>query len=235
MSITPQEMPTKNKPIRDVAYEKIKHAILTGELPAGERIIETVYAEKLHISRTPLREAFRRLEQEGLVNYEVRRGVIVRAFTVDDVEEIYTIRNALMMLIIPSIVERVNDQDIEDLEKILNTMDISQAEGDADKLAVQNRIFHRRMEQISDKKRILRVIDSQEEYIKMFSAMAIASIVTRTTAHQEHHEMLGLLVDKNGQELASLMSHHLADSKATCLNMLAQRQSTLAAQQGKDR
>ena len=82
-------------------------------------------------------------------------------------------------------IKKVDDQDIEDLKKILNTMDISQAEGDADKLAVQNRIFHRRMEQISDKKRILRVIDSQEEYIKMFSAMAIASIVTRTTAHQE--------------------------------------------------
>ena len=54
-----------SKPIRDIAYEILKQAIITGELPAGYRIVETVYANKLHISRTPLREAFRKLELDG--------------------------------------------------------------------------------------------------------------------------------------------------------------------------
>ena len=62
-----------SKPIRDIAYETLKQAIITGELPAGSRIVETVYANKLHISRTPLREAFRKLELDGLVSCEVRR------------------------------------------------------------------------------------------------------------------------------------------------------------------
>lgn len=63
--------------------------------------METEYAEKMHISRTPFREALRKLERDGLVEYMMRRGVVVRAFTVADVEEIYTIRNALEMLTRP--------------------------------------------------------------------------------------------------------------------------------------
>ena len=80
----------ESRPIRDIAYEVLRHGIITGEIPAGERIVETEYAARLHISRTPLREALRRLERDGLVEYEMRRGVMVRAFTLDDVDEIYS-------------------------------------------------------------------------------------------------------------------------------------------------
>ena len=105
----------ESRPIRDIAYEVLRHAIITGEIPAGERIVETEYASRLHISRTPLREALRRLERDGLVEYEMRRGVMVRAFTLEDVEEIYTIRNAMEMLTLPAIIERATPEDIRRL------------------------------------------------------------------------------------------------------------------------
>lgn len=206
-----------SKPIRDIAYETLKQAIITGELPAGHRIVETVYANKLHISRTPLREAFRKLELDGLVSCEVRRGVIVRAFTIDDIEEIYGIRNALMTLIIPSIIENITGEDIRELEDVLAEMDISEREADCSALAVQNRKFHRKIEQISNKKRILRVIDSQEEYIIRFSAMAIASIARRASAHQEHRLMLIYLRERNENKFADLMRRHMEESKSVCL------------------
>ena len=206
-----------SKPIRDIAYEILKQAIITGELPAGYRIVETVYANKLHISRTPLREAFRKLELDGLVSCEVRRGVIVRAFTIEDIEEIYGIRNALMTLITPSIIENITEEDLKELEDILSVMDISEREADSSALAVQNRQFHRKIEHISNKKRILRVIDSQEEYIKRFSAIAIASIVHRSQAHGEHHQMLQYLKDRDQQRFDSLMQRHLEESKEVCL------------------
>ena len=65
MTYLPFESPMESRPIRDVAYEQLKHAIITGQIPAGSRIVETVYAEQLHISRTPLREALRKLERDG--------------------------------------------------------------------------------------------------------------------------------------------------------------------------
>ena len=102
MSLTFQPM-MESRPIREIAYEVLKKAIITGEIPAGERIVETEYADRLHISRTPLREALRKLERDGLVEYVMRRGVVVHAFTTEDVDQIYTIRNSLEMLTLPYI------------------------------------------------------------------------------------------------------------------------------------
>ena len=213
----PFELAEESKPIRDIAYERLKHAIITGELPSGSRIVETVYAEQLHISRTPLREALRKLERDGLVEYALRHGVIVRAFTVADIEEIFTIRNAMMMLILPSVVERVSQRDIAELRVLLSEMDVAQKEEDCDALAGFNRSFHSKIEHISDKKRILRVIDDQEEYILRFSAITIASIVRRSKAHEEHHQMVALLEKRDLEGLEKLMAHHLDESKMTCL------------------
>ncbi len=81
----------ESRPIREIAYEVLKHAIITGEIPAGERIVETDYAERLHISRTPLREALRKLERDGLVEYVLRRGVVVTTTEVGVHVELYVV------------------------------------------------------------------------------------------------------------------------------------------------
>ena len=115
--------------IRRLTYAALYLAIamvlpfITGQIPAGSRIVETVYANKLHISRTPLREALRKLERDGLVEYVMRRGVVVRAFTIDDIEQIYTIRNSLEMLTLPYIIENATAEDIAALRAKLAEMD----------------------------------------------------------------------------------------------------------------
>ena len=212
----------ESRPIRDIAYEQLKHAIISGDIPAGSRIVETAYADKLHISRTPLREALRKLERDGLVEYVLHRGVAVRAFTIHDIDEIFTIRNAMMMLILPSIVENVTDEAIEKLKSILTEMDVAQEKADADALAHLNRSFHSTIEHLSDKRRILSVIDSQEEYIIRFASVTIASIVRRSTAHQEHHQMVELLEKRDLKNLEILMHNHLEESKETCLAAVSQ-------------
>ena len=219
------DLSMESRPIRDIAYEQLKHAIITGQIPAGSRIVETVYADQLHISRTPLREALRRLERDGLVEYVLHRGVVVRAFTINDIEEIFTIRNAMMMLILPSVIENVTDEALQQLRDILKEMDVAQDKADAQALAVYNRAFHGTIEHLSDKLRILRVIDSQEEYIKRFSAMTIASIVRRSNAHQEHHQMVTLLEKRDLEGLKTLMRHHLEESKETCLRAVENRKA----------
>ena len=132
----------ESRPIREIAYEVLKHAIITGEIPAGERIVETDYAERLHISRTPLREALRKLERDGLVECVMRRGVVVRAFTLADVDEIYTIRTALEMLTLPAIIENATPADIASLRGKLHAMDALMEAGDIEQLSPLTRAFH---------------------------------------------------------------------------------------------
>lgn len=210
----------ESRPIREIAYEVLKHAIVTGEIPAGERIVETDYADRLHISRTPLREALRKLERDGLVEYVMRRGVVVRAFTIADVDEIYTIRNALEMLTLPAIVKNVTDGDIRSLRETLSQMDAALRENNIEKLSPLSRAFHSQVMRISGQPRILRVIESQDEYITRFSAMSIAQESRRLEAHQEHHEIVDCLEKRDLPRLQTLMQKHIERSKENCLAAL---------------
>lgn len=222
MSLTFQPM-MESRPIREIAYEVLKKAIITGEIPAGERIVETDYADRLHISRTPLREALRKLERDGLVEYVMRRGVIVHAFTTEDVEQIYTIRNCLEMLTLPDIIEKATPEDIAHLRELLAKMDELNAKNDVEALSPVAREFHTAITAISGKNRILRVIEGQDEYIRRFSAMAIQQENRRSSAHEEHHKLVDLVEKKDLPALEELMRHHIERSKECCLAALKAR------------
>ena len=211
----------ESRPIREIAYEVLKHAIITGEIPAGERIVETDYAERLHISRTPLREALRKLERDGLVEYVLRRGVVVRAFTIADVEEIYTIRNALEMLTLPAIVKNATEEDIAALKEHLREMDEVMAHGDIETLSPMARTFHSQLTGLCHQNRILRVIEGQDEFITRFSAMAIRQENRRTQAHEEHYKLVEYVEKRDLDHLEKLMRKHIERSKENCLAALA--------------
>jgi len=213
----------ESKPIREIAYETLKHAIITGDLPAGSRIVETEYAERMHISRTPLREALRKLERDGLVEYMLRRGVIVRAFTIADVEEIYTIRNCLEMLTLPAIIQNATPEDILRLRTILAEMDPLTERGDAAALSPAARRFHSELTAISGLKRTIRAIEGQDEYISRFSALAIAKESRRSAAHEEHHQLVNLVEARDLEGFTALMTKHIERSKQTCLEALSAR------------
>ena len=211
----------ESRPIREIAYEVLKHAIITGEIPAGERIVETDYAERLHISRTPLREALRKLERDGLVEYVLRRGVVVRAFTIADVEEIYTIRNALEMLTLPAIIRNATEEDITGLKERLREMDEVMAHGDIETLSPMARAFHSQLTALCRQHRILRVIEGQDEFITRFSAMAIRQENRRSQAHEEHYKLVEYVEKRDLEHLEKLMRKHIERSKENCLAALA--------------
>ncbi len=207
----------ESKPIREIAYETLKHAIVTGEIPAGARIVETEYADRMHISRTPLREALRKLERDGLVEYVLRRGVVVRAFTIADVEEIYTIRNALEILTLPAIIQNATQEDIKSLRDRLHEMDVFNQKNDIPALSPRARAFHAQLTGISKLNRILRVIEGQDEYITRFSAVSIAKENRRNAAHQEHYQLVEYVEQKDLENFEKLMRKHIERSKETCL------------------
>jgi len=210
----------ENKPIREIAYETLKQAIIAGEISTGARIVETEYADLMHISRTPLREALRKLERDGLVEYVPRRGVMVRAFTIADVEEIYTIRNALEMLTLPAIIHNATEEDIRALREKLSQMDILEEQNDIDRLSPLARTFHAEMTRISRLNRILRVIEGQDEYITRFSALSIAKESRRHAAQREHHQLVELVEKKDLASFELLVRKHIERSKETCLAAL---------------
>ncbi len=93
-------------------YDALRAAILHGELAPGTALRETALAEQFHVSRTPVREAIRRLEAEGLVRVEPRRGAVVSELALDELDEIYDIRSALETLAATRAVTRISAREL---------------------------------------------------------------------------------------------------------------------------
>ena len=107
------------KPLREVVIENIRDAISSGDFPAGMRLTELQLADEMGVSRTPIREAIRNLEQEGLVVMIPRRGAYVADVSIHDINEVYEIRTALETLAAGLAAERIEDSEIEEMDKYL--------------------------------------------------------------------------------------------------------------------
>ena len=104
-------------PLRDSVYNKLRQAILTGELPAGERLMEVHLGDKLGVSRTPIREAIRMLELEGLVTMIPRKGAMVSQITEKNMSDVLEVRRALDILCVQLACERITPEVIDELNK----------------------------------------------------------------------------------------------------------------------
>ncbi|MED5769096.1 GntR family transcriptional regulator, partial [Streptococcus anginosus] len=108
------------KTLSQIVYEGLKMVILDGTIPVGERINEKLYADSLNISRTPIREALRRAEEEGLVEYIPQHGYMVKNIKAEDVAEIYQLRKSLDTIATINAAKKMGEKEFEDLEAILN-------------------------------------------------------------------------------------------------------------------
>ena len=131
------------------------------------------------------------------------------------------------MLTLPAIVEKATPEQLASLREKLAGMDQLMAAGDIEALSPLTRAFHTEFTSICGQKRILRVIESQDEYIRRFSAMAIRQEARLDEAHQEHYRMVELVEEKDLPALQQLMLHHIECSKQNCLAALASQQKQL--------
>ncbi len=102
-------------PLRDVVFHTLRRAILTGQLKPGERLMEVHLANKLGVSRTPIREAIRKLELEGLVTMIPRRGAEVAQITEKSLKDVLEVRRALDVLSVELACERITKEEMEEL------------------------------------------------------------------------------------------------------------------------
>ncbi len=109
----------KKKSLTDVAYEKIKELILDEEIEAGEAVSENQLAEYLQMSRTPIREAIRRLEADGILVSRQGYGTILKMLTMKDIEDIFEVREAMELIAAETAIRNITDEEIQELKKSL--------------------------------------------------------------------------------------------------------------------
>lgn len=111
------------KTLREQVVEILRHKILSGEIKPGERIIEAKVAEELKVSRGPLREALRQIEEEGLVVYEAQKGCVVKTMTYEEMQETYLIQSTLEKLAVQMCGGEISKEQDEEMQKIVLSME----------------------------------------------------------------------------------------------------------------
>lgn len=197
------------KPIRDLIYEYIRKMIFNGELKEGERLVEKDLAEKLKVSRTPVREALRKLETEGLVVHLPRKGVVVKGFSKEDVIEIYSIRKSLEALAISFTVQNITEKEIEKLKYLNERMKEAAEEEDVEKLFELLREFNKVLIESCRMPRLISLINTYREYLERFRVVTMSKKERKLLALKEHDEIIDAIIKRDANRAQSLVQEHL--------------------------
>lgn len=208
---------SQNKPLRDVVYESLRTTIITGKIPVGERIIEKEYADKLKISRTPIREALKRLQSEELVEYIPKYGVVVKNVSKDDALEVYKIREALEILVINNTIDNITEDEICQIKKLLDLTEIKNSEGDLEEVQCLFKEFNTCIYKASKMNRLPLMISQLNDYLHHFRNISILDETRRKNAISEHKKILEAIVNKDRTAAEELIKKHLKDSLSIVL------------------
>lgn len=211
----------KNKSMREKVYDTLKQMIIDGVIKPGERIIETEYSNKFQISRTPIREAIRMLELEGLVESQTTGGVIVKTLTREEISEIYKIRIALESLIIEEIIKKINNQDIKKLEKVLKNTKKAFEVKDIEKVFSLFTEFNQILYDIASLPKVTGMINNINLYLKRFRKLSIDNPSRKEEAFEDHVQILEAIKNKELSTAISINRMHLEKSMNFILSKLS--------------
>ena len=150
-------------PLRDVVFQTLRQAILRGELKPGERLMEVRLAKKLGVSRTPIREAIRKLELEGLVLMIPRRGAEVAEITEKSMRDVLEVRRALEVLAVSLSCDRISGEQIEALKEVAEEFDRSLTSDDVTRTAEADVHFHDIIYRSTDNQRLIQLLSNLGE------------------------------------------------------------------------
>ncbi len=196
-------------PLRDVVFNTLRQAILRGELKPGERLMEIQLANKLGVSRTPIREAIRKLELEGLVLMIPRKGAEVAEITEKNLRDVLEVRKALEELAVKLACDRMTDEQMDKLKKaakefeeVLKTEDVTQA-------AETDVKFHDVIFMATDNQRLIQLLNNFREQMYRYRVEYLKKKEFHSGLIAEHEEIIFCIQHARKEEAAEVVCRHI--------------------------
>lgn len=190
----------------------VRERILKGEYKIGEKIKETHIAEELAVSRTPIRKAFKQLEQEGLIEYVPNRGCFAKGFTKRDIEDIYAIRKALEELTAEWAEARITDAEIAELEEKCGEMQAYVDSCDSANVLSANKEFHEIIYKATGSRFMSQVLRSYKEYIEQTTKPIFYEPKFLQQIVDEHRAIVTAFQEHDRDKAVAAMSAHMVNS-----------------------
>lgn len=211
------------KPLREIVFEALREAIINGTLGPGERLMEIQMAEEMGVSRTPVREAIRKLELEGFVVMVPRKGAYVAGLSMKDIADVFEIRAALESLAAGLAAERITEEELEQLERLLVKIGECVQRNDVDTLIEVDTEFHDVLFKATRNERLVQMISNLREQIQRYRTTSLASPGRMKYALEEHKKIVEAISDRNIEVAQQLAAEHIENAENIMLNILRER------------
>ena len=200
-------------------YEELRENIVNGRYEAGAPLVETALATEFSVSRTPIREALRRLEQDGLVE-RGSRGMHVRSRSPEEILEIYEVRITLEVAAARAAAERRTALDLARLEQIHQAM-LTASTDDSERLATTNRRFHEIVWSMSHNATLIDLLDRLHAHLIRYRETTLTFADRWQTVLDEHAELIEAIKEGDGDKAAAIAESHMVGARNVRLAMYA--------------
>ena len=207
-------------PLRDVVFNTLRQAILKGELKPGERLMEIALAQKLGVSRTPIREAMRKLELEGLVVMIPRRGAQVANITEKDLNDVLEVRIALENMATEKACTRMPEEEMGKLWLAAKEFERMISDGNLVRLAEADVAFHEIIYRASDNKRLNQVLNNLREQMYRYRVEYLKEEETRNLLVKEHEELTRAIRARDVAKAQEISFQHLENQRKAIIKSI---------------
>ena len=214
------------RPLRELVLTSLREAIFNGTLKPRERLMEVQLAQELGVSRTPVREALRKLEQEGFINIIPRKGAYVAELSLKDIEDVFEIRIALEGLAASLCAERITGEELRELERLLLAKEIYIQHQDLQQVVVVDGDFHANLYQGSHNARLKNILENLRDQIQRYRTTSLSFPGRMDISLKEHRQILQAITKGDGAKASLLLQEHLQNTKKTLLEFLRHEQVT---------
>lgn len=202
-------------PLRDVVFNTLRQAILKGELTPGERLMEIQLAERLGVSRTPIREAIRKLELEGLVLMIPRKGAEVAKISEKSLRDVLEVRRSLEELAIELACQRMSDDEIKQLEEAQENFRKAVENKDAMKIAENDEHYHDIIYFGTGNSRLVQILNNLREQMYRYRLEYIKDEDKRQVLLLEHDNILKAVRSRHVAEAKAAIREHIDNQEIT--------------------
>jgi len=210
----------ERKSLGQHVFESIKQAIIGGEIPSGQRLVESRLAETLGISRTPVREAIHKLEREGFLGKRPRGGFVVLGLDSIDIEETFGIRSVLEGYAARLAAIKHEESDLEPLEAHISVFQQHLDKGKLERLPDINTEFHDMLYALSKSPRLIKMINDLRDQIFRYRQMILRDTELAAMSNADHIQMLKHIKQRDAEGVEKLVHEHLMRGQSAVIRFI---------------
>ena len=207
-------------PLRDVVFNTLRQAILRGELKPGERLMEIQLANKLGVSRTPIREAIRKLELEGLVLMIPRRGAEVAEITEKSLRDVLEVRGALEELAVKLACQKITDAQIQELRVAEKAFELALQSGDVTTYAEADVKFHDVIYIATDNQRLIQLLSNLREQMYRYRVEYLKREEAHETLLIEHKRIIETIAKRDMDAAVDAVCQHIDNQVSAVIDTI---------------